>query len=107
MKKFVLVLLAVPTLVWSQEEPVSVKDLLAPIPQMSTTKLKKPASSPVVKGASYLFTYEAEDDNWYQIEVVATGRSAKFCNGMQYEVVAPGFREWALPKELKRIYGKK
>ncbi len=86
------------------EPKLDLRELVKQTPQMSVPKAKK-KQQPVVKGAAYLLTYEADDGNWYETEVVATGRSATYCDGVRYEVDADDFTTFVKPKELRRIRG--
>lgn len=87
------------------EQTPTLREMLANSPQASFVPKKKVQTQPAVKkGAYYLLTYQADDNQWYEDEAVATGRWAKFCDGVRYEVDTGDFTYFAKVKQLRRIY---
>lgn len=88
----------------STEQLPTLREILSASPKQTNIPKKKPTQPAIKKGATYLLTYQAEDNQWYEDEAVATGRYATFCDGVRYEVDAGDFTYFAKAKQLRRIY---
>ena len=88
------------------EQTPTLREMLADSPRATFAPKKKvqAQTQPIRKGAYYLLTYQADDNQWYEEESVATGRWAKFCDGVRYEVDTGDFTYFAKVKQLRRIY---
>jgi hypothetical protein len=85
------------------QNSLTLHDVLREIPQQSVIPKKKNTHQ-IKKGVSYLLTYQADDDQWYETEAIATGRWVSYCDGIRYEVETDEFFYFAKKKELRRIY---
>ena len=93
----------------ADEQPATptLRELLQQAPQQTfVPKKKKVTQPPVKKGATYLLTYQGDDNQWYEAEAIATGRWASYCDGVRYEVETDEFLYFAKLKELRRIYSR-